>query len=108
LRSAQTASVTVQIVPGAASRTLAPVPVEIRNLENGLRARVAPGTVSLQLRGTDEALRALTAASMPAFVDAAGLSAGERDVEVQVRGLPGVTIASVSPRTVRLRVGSRD
>jgi YbbR domain-containing protein len=108
LRSPQTASVTVQIVPGAASRTIAPVLVEVRNVENGLRARVSPGTVSLQLRGTDDVLRTLTAASMPAFVDAAGLSAGEQDVEVQVRGLPGVTIATISPRTVRLRVGIRD
>ena len=108
LRSPQTASVTVQIVPGAASRTLAPVSVEVRNIENGLRARVVPASVALQLRGTDEALRALTPASLPAFVDAAGLTSGERDLEVQVRGLPGVTLAAVSPRTVRVRLGTRD
>ena len=85
LRTPQTATVTVQIVSGAATRTLSGVPVEVQNLDNGLRARATPSSVSVTVRGTDEALRTLTVAALAASVDVAGAAAGDREVEVQVR-----------------------
>jgi YbbR domain-containing protein len=108
LRSPQTAAVTVQIVSGAATRTLTGIPVEVRNLDNGVRARATPATVAVMVRGTDEALQTLTASNLVAHVDAGGAKAGERGLEVQVRAGPGLTVASVTPRVVKVRVGTRD
>ena len=108
LRSPQTAAVTVQIVSGAATRTLTGIPVEVRNLDNGVRARATPASVAVMVRGTDEALQTLTASNLVAHVDAAGAKAGERELEVQVRAGPGLTVASVTPRVVKVRVGTRD
>jgi YbbR domain-containing protein len=104
LRSPQTATVTVQIVSGAATRTLSVVPVEVQNLDNGLRARATPASVSVTVRGTDEALRTLTVAALAASVDVAGAAAGDREAEVQVRTPPGVAVTSVRPPSVRLRL----
>jgi YbbR domain-containing protein len=108
LRSPQTAVVTVQIAPGQETKTLAAVPIEIRNLDNGLRGRTQPPTVAVTLRGTTEALRELTAAAVTVHVDADGARPGDKDLEVQVQSAPGITIASVIPRWVRLRVGARE
>lgn len=108
LRSPQTAAVTVQIVSGAATRTLTGIPVEVRNLDNGLRGRANPASVAVMVRGTDDALQTLTASALVAHVDAAGAGAGEREFEVQVRAGPGLTVASVTPRVVKVRVGTRD
>ena len=98
LRSPQTAAVTVQIVSGAATRTITGIPIEVRNLDNGLRARANPSSIAVMVRGTDEALQTLTASALVAHVDAAGATAGERELEVQVRAGPGLTVASVMPK----------
>lgn len=108
LRSPQTAAVTVQIVSGAATRTITGIPIEVRNLDNGLRARANPSSIAVMVRGTDEALQTLTASALVAHVDAAGATAGERELEVQVRAGPGLTVASVMPKNVKIRVGTRD
>jgi YbbR domain-containing protein len=107
LRTPQTAAVTVQIVSGAATRTLAAVPVEARNLDNGLRVRTTPSNVSITVRGTDEALKTMTAAALTASVDLAGVPVGDRELEVDVRAAPGVTVANVTPPTVRVRVAKQ-
>ena len=98
----------MQIVSGAATRTITGIPIEVRNLDNGLRARANPSSIAVMVRGTDEALQTLTASALVAHVDAAGATAGERELEVQVRAGPGLTVASVTPRTVKVRVGTRD
>jgi YbbR domain-containing protein len=108
LRSPQTAAVTVQIGPGQEMKTLAAVPIEVRNLDNGLRGRTQPASVAVTVRGTTEALRELTAGAVSVQVDAAGVPPGDKDLEVEVHVAPGITIANVIPRRVRLRVGSRD
>jgi YbbR domain-containing protein len=58
LRTPQTAEVTVQIVAGSSDRTLAKVPVQIKNLDNGLRGRLSPAQVSVTVRGTVQDVRA--------------------------------------------------
>jgi YbbR domain-containing protein len=104
LRTPQTAAVTVQIIPGTSTRTLTGVAVEIGNLENGLRARVTPSTVAVGIRGTQDAVRSLSSEALMAQVDAAGLGTGDHKVEVRMRAAGGLTIESVSPDTVRLRI----
>ncbi len=107
LRKPQTAAVTVQIVLGSSTRTLAGVPVEVLNLDNGLRGRVTPGTVAVTVRGTRDAVRALTADGLDAYVDLTTRSAGEHVVAVRVRAAPGLTIEAVSPQTLRLRIAKQ-
>jgi YbbR domain-containing protein len=104
LRTPQTAEVTVQIVTGSTQRTLSDVPVQIRNLGNGLRARLLPATVSLTIRGTEQAIADLDADGLDVAVDASGLATGDHPGTVQVLTALGLTIERVEPPNVRLRI----
>jgi YbbR domain-containing protein len=104
LRTPQTAQVNVQVVTGSAQRTLSGVPIQIRNLDNGLRARVLPATINVAIRGTDQAISDLSAEALAATVDASGLTAGEHATTVRVLAAQGLTIERVEPQTVRLRI----
>jgi YbbR domain-containing protein len=104
LRTPQTAEVTVHIVTGATTRSLSGVPVQVRNLDTALRARVQPATITVMMRGTDEGVRGLTPGGVDASVDAASLAPGDHDVPVQVRPLPGLTVERIAPDRVRVRI----
>ena len=104
LRTPQTTEVTVQIVTGSSHRTLSAVPIRIRNLDNGLRARVLPPTVSVAIRGTEQAISELGVDALAAVIDASGLTAGDHDSTVRVLAAQGLTIERVEPQTVRLRI----
>jgi YbbR domain-containing protein len=107
LRTPQTATVDVQVVPGASSRILSGVEVHVRNLDPGLRGRLSAASVTVTLRGTEAAVRDLTAEALDAQVDAAGLPPGEHEVQVRLRAGPGLTIEAISPETLRLRIGKQ-
>jgi YbbR domain-containing protein len=104
LRTPQTAEVNVQIVAGSSRRTLSAVPIEVRNLDNGLRARVTPATVVVTVRGTHEAVKALTPAAVNASVDAEGLPAGDHTLQVRVQAGAGVTVESINPFSLKVRI----
>jgi len=104
LRTPQTAEVNVQIVAGASQRTLSAVPVEARNLDNGLRARATPATIAVTVRGTQEAIKALTVKTVEAYVDAAGLAAGDHTLPVRVQAGSGIAIDGLNPGAVRVRI----
>lgn len=104
LRTPRTAEVTVQVVTGSSQRTLNAVPIEIRNLDNGLRARALPAAISVAIRGTERAVAELTDDALDVTVDAAGLSAGDHAATVEVLAAPGLTLENVVPQTVRLRI----
>ncbi len=107
LRTPQTAAVTVDILPGSSTRALTAVPVQIRDLPDGLRGRLAPATVAVTVRGTEAAMAALTAESLDAQVDARGLPAGEHTVEVRVRAGQGLTIEGITPPVLSLRIAKQ-
>jgi YbbR domain-containing protein len=104
LRNPQTANVTVQIGPGTSTKTLTNVPISVTNANSGRRARVAPAAVAVALKGTHDAIQALTADSVEAQADVAGLAPGEHVVEVKVHARPGLSVESISPRSVRVRI----
>ena len=104
LRTPQTAEVTVQIVGGSSQATLTNVPVQIRNLDNGLRGRVVPSSVAVTVRGTGQDVSAAGREALDVHVDAAGLKAGDYNLEVRTSGAQGLTIERVSPQTVRLQI----
>jgi YbbR domain-containing protein len=104
LRAPQTTSVTVQIGPGASMKTLTNVPVTVTNADQRQRVRVQPPSVSISLKGTREAIQSLTAESVAAMIDLAGLSPGDHFVEVKMQTPPGVRLESVVPHNVRVRI----
>jgi YbbR domain-containing protein len=104
LRTPQTAEVTVQIVVGASTRSFTSVPVQIRNLDNALRARPLPATVNVTIRGTRQGVQDVTSDGVEASVDAAGLSVGGHEVKVQLRVAQGLTVERVSPEVVQVRI----
>jgi YbbR domain-containing protein len=107
LRTPQTAEVTVQIVTGVSTRTLSNVPIEIRNLDNGLRGRVLPATTSVTVRGTQQGIKELTAEALEVWVDATGVAAGDHEVTARARAAQGLTIEHVAPEAVRLRIAKQ-
>jgi YbbR domain-containing protein len=104
LRTPQTAEVTIQIVAGSAQRSLPNVPVEIRNLQDGLRGRLIPSRVTVSLRGTEQGVNSANGERLAVYVDATGLDAGDHELEVRSDVVPGPTVESVTPPTVRLRI----
>jgi YbbR domain-containing protein len=104
LRAPQTTTVTVQFGPGSTTKTLTNVPVTVTNADQRVRVRVIPPSLSISLKGTRETVQALTSESIAALVDVAGLPVGEQFVEVKVQTIQGVTIESVAPRNVRVRI----
>lgn len=107
LRTPQTAEVTVQIVTGVSTRTMSNVPIVIRNLDNGMRGRVLPATLTVTLRGTQQGIKELTADAVEATVDCAGLAAGDHEVAVRVRTAQGLTIERINPDTARVRIAKQ-
>jgi YbbR domain-containing protein len=107
LRTPRTAIVTVQIGPGTTMRTLTKVPITVTNADQHLRVRAVPPSVSISLKGTREAVEALTTDSIAPFVDVAGRRPGEHLVDVRVQTIPGVTIDSVVPQNVRVRISQQ-
>jgi YbbR domain-containing protein len=107
LRTPQTAEVTVQIITGASTRTLTRVPIAIRNLDNGLRARVFPAVVDVEIRGTERTVKAAAADAVDVSVDAAGLASGDHEAAVRVRVAQGLTAERVTPESVRLRIAKQ-
>lgn len=104
LRTPQTASVVVQIVPGSSLKVVRDVPVQIQGLVPGLRGRLTPSTISVAVRGTESAVTALTPSTVGAEVDARGLAPGEHQVSVRIAPDPGLTIEGIEPATLRLRI----
>jgi YbbR domain-containing protein len=104
LRTPTTATVTVQIGPGASRRTLTDVPVTIRNADEGVRVRLLTQTVAVGLKGTETAIKSLVPDVIEVHVDAGGLAPGVHSVEVKVQAPQGLMVESIAPRTVRLRV----
>jgi YbbR domain-containing protein len=104
LRSPTIATVTVQIAPGATTRTLTNVPVAISNARIGSRVRLLTPAIEVVLKGTEQAMNNISLASIHAQADVAGLGAGEHSVDVKVLVPEGVSVESIEPRAVRVRI----
>ena len=79
LKTQRTVSVQVQILPGPVERTVRNRPVHLRNLGAHLSAQAMPVVVDVGLRGSRESLSRLDADAVTAYVDVAGLGAGDYD-----------------------------
>jgi YbbR domain-containing protein len=106
LKSPRPARVTVQVRPGPVERTIRDRPVHLRNLGGGLTAQATPTAVYVVLRGTREGLSRIDVSDVTAFVDLAGLGAGDYMLGVTVDASEQVGAARIEPATVHVRITS--
>lgn len=104
LKSAQTAAVSVAIVPAPAERQLSAVPVRARNLAPGLRATIVPPMVKVRVRGTIDAVAKIKDAAIVAYVDLGGIGRGEYGLPVRLAPAAGVGVDQLDPPIVSIHV----
>jgi YbbR domain-containing protein len=106
LKAPRPATVTAQIIPGPAERTLHARPVHLRNLGSKLTAQALPPTADVVLRGARVGLDRLDTDKVEAFVDLSGLGAGEYALGVRVDVAPSAGVARITPSSVQVRISS--
>jgi YbbR domain-containing protein len=104
LVQAQSAQVAVEIWPAPVERQVTDVPVRYRNLGTALRANLSPQLVRVAVRGAKEALAALRADSVEAFVDLAGLGSGRYNLRVQVEPSENFGVVQIEPAVVSVAI----
>ena len=60
------------------------MPVRARNLANGLSATITPPSVSVRVRGTEEAIAKIRDSSIVAYVDLDGIAEGDYGLPVRL------------------------
>jgi len=106
LKSPGFATVTVPILPGPVERTLQNRAVHLRNLGANLVARAVPPTTDVVLRGSRQGLNRVDPDSVTAYVDLAGLGAGEYTLSVRVNAPQDAGVARILPASVQLQITS--
>ena len=104
LVEAQSARVTVEVLPAPVERDLAGVPVRMRNVGQGLTASVHPTLTRVSVRGRRDALAGLQAGTIEAFVDLAGLGPGRYNLRVQVDPSQSFGVSSIDPAVVDVTI----
>jgi YbbR domain-containing protein len=102
LKTPRQATVTVPILPGPVERTLQDQPVHLRNVDPNLIARAVPSAISIILRGSKEGLARTRVENITAYVDLAGLGAGDYSLGVQVGASSDAGVARIIPATVQV------
>jgi YbbR domain-containing protein len=104
LRTARTATVSVDILPAPIERTLASVPVRPQNLGPRRAARISPVAVTAVLRGTREVLAGVTPEAVKLYVDLATLGPGSYTVPIRVEPSERFGVIRVDPPSVQVRI----
>ena len=104
LAETQTATVTVEVLPAPVERDFAGVPVRWRNLGGGLTARIQPSVARVTVRGRHPAIDAVTAETIDAFVDLAGLGPGQYNLRVQIDPTQNFGVSSTEPAVVQVTI----
>jgi YbbR domain-containing protein len=104
LRTPQSGTVTVEIVPAPVERTIAGVTVELRGLARGRRGAVRPSTVTVLVRGVTGAVERLTRTDVDVYADLTGFSSGRYNLPVKYQAPAGVTVVRVEPPTLDVTV----
>jgi YbbR domain-containing protein len=104
LRNVRMAMVTVPVLPGPVERALSNRPVHLRNVGANLTARANPTSVDVILRGSRQGLDRVNREAVSAFVDLAGLGAGEYVLGVSVDASQDAGVARIDPATVQVRI----
>ncbi|HJR57977.1 MAG TPA: CdaR family protein [Vicinamibacterales bacterium] len=100
----KSATVSVEIVPAPVERVVGHVPIRWRNLNDGLTARVQPQTASVTVRGRRDALEAMRAESIDAFVNLAGLGPGQYNLRVEFDPTESFGVSATEPAVVKVTI----
>ena len=106
LNTVRSALVTVQIVPSPLERTLRNRPVHLRNLAPNLDAQAVPAIVDVSVRGSREALSRVDADDIKAYIDLAGLGAGQYSLTVHADSSPDAGVTRIEPSSVQVWIVS--
>jgi YbbR domain-containing protein len=98
------ALVRVEILPAPVERVVEGVPIRWRNLDNGLTARIRPLTTTVTMRGRRDAIDAMRAETIDAFVDLAGLGPGQYNLRVQFDPTETFGVATTEPAVVQVTI----
>jgi YbbR domain-containing protein len=100
----QNATVVVEISQAPVEQEIGGVPVQVRNLGPGLKAKVMPLVTRVSMSGQREALSSLRSEKIDAFVDLAGLGRGRYNLRVQVDPLEDFGVRTVTPSVVEVTI----
>ena len=106
LRTPRPASVTVEILPAPVERLLSHRPVHLRNLGANLAAVAEPTSVDVGVRGSRDALARVDPDEVVAFVDLAGLGAGEYVLNVHADSSKEAGVTRIDPAAITVRITS--
>jgi YbbR domain-containing protein len=104
LKDARTATVTIPITPAPLERAVRDRPVHLRNLGSQLVAAAQPSAVTVAVRASRDALSRVQPDDITAYVDLAGLGAGEYTLNVHAMSARDAGVTRVEPETVHVRV----
>lgn len=104
LKNARSAVVSVQILPAPMERTLRNRPVHLRNVPANLTAEAAPTSVDVTLRGSRDVLNRFDPDEAVAYVDLAGLGAGQYQLTVHADASHDAGVTHIDPTTVQIRI----
>jgi YbbR domain-containing protein len=106
LKNPRPGTVTVQIVAAPHDRMLRNRPVHLRNLSDTLVAEAAPTVVDVTIRGTREALTRVDPDDVVAYIDLAGLGAGEYTLTAHADASEDAGVVRLEPPSVKVRIAS--
>lgn len=104
IKNARSATVTVQMQPAPAERIVRNRPVHLRNVGPNLVAQAEPAVVSVDVRGSREALARLVPDEVSAYVDVSGLGAGEYSLDVHADVERDAGATQIDPSMVKVRI----
>jgi len=104
VKNAKTAVVTVQMEPAPAERVLHNRPVHLRNVGGNLVAQASPATVNVTLRGSRDGLARIAGDEVSAYVDVAGLGAGQYTLDVHVDVEQDAGVTNIDPTSVQVHI----
>jgi YbbR domain-containing protein len=105
LVQAQSATVTIEVLPAPVERDLPGVPIRWKNLGTGLSARIQPTVLLVSVRGRRPALDNMRPESLDAFVDLAGLGPGQYNLRVQIDTTQNdFGVSSMDPSVVQVTI----
>jgi YbbR domain-containing protein len=104
LKSPGSATVVVEIVPAPLERTFHGRPVHLRNPAANLFGEALPSAVDVTLRGSRDGLNRVDTDDVSAYVDLAGLGAGQYTLPVRVDAARDTGVARTEPAMVQVRI----
>jgi len=106
VKSPRLAAVTVPIIAAPQERTIRGLPLRLRSLGPNLAADAVPAIVTVALRGSREALNRVEPDDVRAYVDLAGLGAGQYTLTVRADASREAGVTRIDPPAVQVRIAS--